>query len=786
MKIITTNTIAQVSLMITGFFLITSGLFSQALFDEHIILENFQGATCIAAADFDADGDIDLVATANSGHKVSWFEQTGAFQFVEHIVVTGFTGAKGVVSAQIDNNDSWDIVTTAKTLGRFSWFSNDGSGNFTEHIINDTTWSSADFVFSGDIDGDDDQDLILVSCGDNKIAWAQNDGDGNFTVHLIRENWTKVNWATLTDIDHDNDMDIVASAKAGQVIWFVNDGMENFTELPLVTGLPAANSVQVADFDSDGDMDLVVTACDNTDQVAWYENDGSFGYTEHLLKDHYNGARASKISDLDQDGDTDILSIAWQTGIVNFWENDGEGNFSERIVTDDAYNMIQVYVTDLDLDGDPDILGACFGDHELRWWESINTFMIPGFKATPQTGQKPLEVQFTDQTYAKPPIHTWQWDFNNDGIIDSQEQNPEHSFETTGNYTVKLVVTRDSLTDSIIRQQDIRVFDGESSLEFNGSDSRLKCLNDPPLNLTGNFTMEAWVNPTGYGTSGAGKIIDKTVISVYINLDQPTLPTDSSFVVMMALSGGGLSTFTTPNGTVKLNQWQHLALTYDTVTSEAHMYLNGIDQPLQMVTPPMGPLISNSAREIVIGNIKTGAQAFQGCIDEVRIWNSIRSATEIEEWMEKNIPDNQPGLYGYWKFDEGIGDTAFDKSESGHHGTLSQVQWGQGVDLTSIGIRDFFNRDSRDFLLTVYPNPLISSTRIILKTSHAGIYQAMLLTSSGREVENRLTTFALPAGNHEISWNDCIAPGVNDLLPGLYLLCFQSGNFRECCKVIVP
>ncbi|MBN1199139.1 MAG: VCBS repeat-containing protein [Bacteroidales bacterium] len=786
MKPITTNTITKMSLMISGLLLITSGLFSQALFDEHIILEEFHGATCIAAADFDADGDIDLVATANSGHKVSWFEQAEDFQFIEHVVVTGYTAAKGVISAQIDNNDSWDIVATAKTLGRFSWFSNDGSGNFTEHIINDTTWSSADFVFSGDIDSDSDQDLILVSCGDNRIAWAENNGDGNFTVIVLKEDWTKTNWATITDLDQDGDQDIVATAKAGEVIWFENDGAENFTEIPLVTGLPAANSVQVADFDSDGDMDLVVTACDNTDLVAWYENDGAFGFTEHLLRDHYNGARASKIADLDQDGDTDILSIAWQTGIVNFWENDGAGNFSGRIVTDDAYDMIQVYVTDLDLDGDPDILGACFGDHELRWWESINTFLIPDFKSAPQSGQQPLEVQFTDQTYAKPPVHTWQWDFNNDGIIDSQEQHPEHFFETVGNYPVKLIVTSDSITDSIIRQEEIRVFDGESSLEFNGSDSRLKCQNDSSLNLTGNFTIEAWVKPTGFGSSGAGKIIDKTMISFYLNQDLATLPVDSSFVVMMAHAGGVVSTFSTPGGTVKMNQWQHLALSYDTVASEAHVYLDGVDQPLEMITSPMGPVLSNSTREFVVGNMKTGNHAFQGCIDEVRIWNSIRSETEIEEWMEMNLPDDQQGLHGYWKFDEGAGDTAFDRSGADRHGELSQVQWMQGVNLTSIGIRDMNPMNGGAFHLAVYPNPLTTTSRIFLTAIKAGIYRGMLFSSSGKEITKGAGSFPLSGGVHEISWDRCMTPGISNLLPGIYLLCFQSGILRECCKVVVP
>ena len=787
MKGIAFKTVVQLSLTASLLLLMTSGLFSQALFEEHILLEEFQGATCIASADFNNDGLPDFVVTSNNGHKVSWFEQGEGPLFTEHVVVTGFTKAKGVIAARIDNNDSWDIIATAKTLGRFSWFSNDGSGNFTEHIINGSSWLSADFVTAGDIDNDGDQDLVLVSCGDNRIAWAENDGNGNFTVTVLKEEWSKTNWAMIIDMDQDGDQDIVATAKAGEVIWFVNDGSGHFSEQPLVTNLPAANSVQAGDLDGDGDLDLVVTACDNTDLIAWYENDGSFSYAQHILKDHYNGARASKIADLDQDGDTDILSIAWQSGIVNFWENDGEGNFSERVITDDAYDMIQVHVTDLDLDGDPDILGACFGDHEIRWWESITPFLIPEFQATPQTGQQPLDVQFTDQTYAKPPVHTWHWDFNNDGIIDSEEQHPQHTFEAAGDYSVRLSVISDSLTDSIVRQQAIRVFNGESSLEFNGSDSRLKCSNKTPLDLTGNFTLEAWIKPTGFGSSGGGKIMDKTVISLYVNKDIATLPTDSSFVLMMVHSDGTtISTVTTPTASVKFNEWQHIAASYDTLTSEVHLYLNGIAQPLETVIPPAGPILSNSTRELVIGNMKTGNHAFQGCIDEVRVWNTIRSEMEINEWMEMNLPEEQSGLYGYWKFDEGAGDTAFDRSGADRHGELSQIRWAQGVNLTSIGIRDPNPMNSMTFDLTVYPNPLTPSSRILVTATREGFYRGMLFSSSGKVVGTGCDSFSFSAGINNISWDSYMTSGVSDLVPGIYFLCFQTGIFRECCKVIIP
>ena len=48
-------------------------------------------------------------------------------------------------------------------------------------------------------------------------------------------------------------------------------------------------------------------------------------------------------------------------------------------------------------------------------------------------------VQFTDLSTNSPT--SWQWDFNNDGIIDSTMQNPSYTYTTAGTYTVNLTVS---------------------------------------------------------------------------------------------------------------------------------------------------------------------------------------------------------------------------------------------------------------------------------------------------------------------------------------------------------
>jgi len=64
-------------------------------------------------------------------------------------------------------------------------------------------------------------------------------------------------------------------------------------------------------------------------------------------------------------------------------------------------------------------------------------------------------VQFTDLSN---DAETWEWDFDNDGTINSYEQNPTCIYQDTGNYTVKLLITGEAVQDYAIRYDYISVF----------------------------------------------------------------------------------------------------------------------------------------------------------------------------------------------------------------------------------------------------------------------------------------------------------------------------------------
>ena len=80
------------------------------------------------------------------------------------------------------------------------------------------------------------------------------------------------------------------------------------------------------------------------------------------------------------------------------------------------------------------------------------------FSATPTSGQEPLTVTFSDNSTSYDGIVAWDWDFNNDGVADSTEQNPTHVYAGDGVYAVSLTVTEsDGDSDTMTKMDYITV-----------------------------------------------------------------------------------------------------------------------------------------------------------------------------------------------------------------------------------------------------------------------------------------------------------------------------------------
>jgi len=95
----------------------------------------------------------------------------------------------------------------------------------------------------------------------------------------------------------------------------------------------------------------------------------------------------------------------------------------------------------------------------LSWQNGVSV----DFYAVPTEVFVGAEIQFTDTSFGV--SSQWRWDFDNDSIYDSTEQNPVYSYNASGTYTVKLTVSNGGNSDSIIKTDYINVISSISAPE---------------------------------------------------------------------------------------------------------------------------------------------------------------------------------------------------------------------------------------------------------------------------------------------------------------------------------
>ncbi len=85
----------------------------------------------------------------------------------------------------------------------------------------------------------------------------------------------------------------------------------------------------------------------------------------------------------------------------------------------------------------------------------VDSTLTANFWADTIAGENPLITNFIDSSVGD--IIEWQWDFDNDGIIDSYQQNPTHVYSEPGLYSVKLTVSDSTETDIELKENYISV-----------------------------------------------------------------------------------------------------------------------------------------------------------------------------------------------------------------------------------------------------------------------------------------------------------------------------------------
>lgn len=106
---------------------------------------------------------------------------------------------------------------------------------------------------------------------------------------------------------------------------------------------------------------------------------------------------------------------------------------------------------------------------------------------------------------------------------------------------------------------------------------------------------------------------------------------------------------------VNTGNWVHVAATWQQSTGSMKLYINGVLEDNNTGSTNL----RNAPPRIVMGELQTSIQPFSGTIDEVRIWNVVRTQAEIQAYMNKEINPTAAeanNLVAYYTFNQNITD----------------------------------------------------------------------------------------------------------------------------------
>ena len=181
---------------------------------------------------------------------------------------------------------------------------------------------------------------------------------------------------------------------------------------------------------------------------------------------------------------------------------------------------------------------------------------------------------------------------------------------------------------------------------------------DAALGFTRSFTVEAWVRPRD--VSGTHVIVSR----------------DSSYT--LAISNGDLqfafvegqdrdSVTVTAGETLTPGMWYHVAVVREE-DNNVNFYLDG--QHVALVPRSLLLAPGTAATSLWIGQRGDSTATFSGEIDEVRVWSTARTASEIAETRLAALTGEEESLAGYWPLDEGARRVVPDVTRAANHGTL--------------------------------------------------------------------------------------------------------------------
>lgn len=221
----------------------------------------------------------------------------------------------------------------------------------------------------------------------------------------------------------------------------------------------------------------------------------------------------------------------------------------------------------------------------------------------------------------------------------------------------------------------------QTAVDFDGANDYVDCGNDSSLNFDGSsaFSGSAWV----YWSSGGSQIFGNQENSGgYAGWSLQIWGSKFRLVLESSLTSyivkADTANFTT-------NTWKHVAFTYDGSKTVAgvKIYIDGSEVTSTTTSDLLGSNSITSTANMAIGARAAGAAYFDGTIDDVSVYSTELSSSDITDIYNSGYPKDESersGLVGYWKMGDGdTYPTLTDNSTNSNDGTMTNMDSGDFV-----------------------------------------------------------------------------------------------------------
>ncbi|MBL7847864.1 MAG: VCBS repeat-containing protein [Cyclobacteriaceae bacterium] len=612
----------------------TIGSIDAASFATSVDLPAGTNVQHVVISDVDGDGKLDLVAAGFDSNIIAIYRNiatpgtltTASFQARVDLA----TGARpfDVEAADLDGDGKTDIVTS--TEGRLSFWRNIGTSGSLATGSFDTRqdiFINSISVAISDLDVDGKPDLIIgpalssVARIYRNISTPGSLVPGSFAAGVDFSVGAWPDYIVTGDLDDDQRPDIITSSWPGGSISILKNtstpgtiDATSFAPKVDIAGLTEPRGLSITDYDGDSKPDIAL-AMQISSNIHIYKN----------------------------------LSSA---GTIN------SGSFAPVVAFPSGGNLRLVTSADFDGDGKPDLATSNWSGPPLSVLRNLQgTPSITG--VAPSSGIMGSSVTITGTNFSPTPSDNVVKFNGLAATVISSTTTSITAIVPTNATTGPLTVTKNCLTATSGNFTVLPYTPPCSNLLLNGATDKVSFADDPSLEPAA-VTVEAWVKvnaftstKSGGNTSAQFILFKRNQLTVYSEgysfvLDEST----KSFLGVVSSGAGGPPSqriLSTSANLVNLNQWYHLALTADNV--EVKFFVNG-----ELIgTLPTGFALNYGPEGLSIGNtspLNSWQGAFNGNVDEVRIWNSVRSQSQLQSSMTAALAGTEPGLVAYYKMDE--------------------------------------------------------------------------------------------------------------------------------------